>query len=155
MFPLRVSGSQRYLVDQRVKPFFWSGDAAWSLIAQLNKGDASYYLENRKQKGFNVVMVNLIEHKFSSKPPGNFYGETPFIDRALGTPNEKYFAHADEVIREAAQRNILVLLFPLYLGWNCGDEGWCKEIKAASLSEVRSWGKYVGNRYKSFDNIIW
>ena len=135
--------------------FFWSGDTAWSLIAQVSKEDAIYYLEDRRQKGFTVILVNLIEHKFSTNAPRNFYGTPPFTGQTFTTPNEAYFAHADYVINEAAQRGLVVLLSPLYLGYQCGDEGWCNEVKAAALTDLRAWGHYLGNRYKNFDNIVW
>jgi Protein of unknown function (DUF4038)/Putative collagen-binding domain of a collagenase len=154
--PLKSGGPGcRYLVDQDNKPFFWSGDAAWSLIAQLSREDAVFYLDNRREKGFNVVMVNLIEHKFCTDAPADYYGDLPFTGKAFSVPNEKYFEHADFVIRSAAERNIIVLLAPLYLGYNCGDEGWCAEIKAASDQDLRSWGRFLGRRYRDFSNIIW
>ena len=114
LYPLKSGGTgNRYLVDQNNQPFFWSGEAAWSLIAQLSKQDVGFYLDNRKEKGFTVIMVSLIEHKFCNNPPANFYGELPFTDNLFVSPNEKYFAHADYVIKSAAQRNIVVLLAPL------------------------------------------
>jgi hypothetical protein len=155
-YPLKLSGSgSRYLIDQNNQPFFWSGEAAWSLISQLNKQDVDLYLDNRKEKGFTLIMVNLIEHKFCTNPPANFYGESPFSGRPFVSPDEKYFAQADYVINSAAQRNMVVLLAPLYLGYDCKDEGWCAEVKAASLTDLCSWGQYLGTRYKNFKNIIW
>lgn len=154
-YPLKLNPGNRYLTDQNDNPFFWSGDAAWSLIAQLSKQDADLYLDNRKETGFTVIMVSLIEHKFCTNAPANFYGDAPFKDRPFVSPVEKYFEHADNIIKSAAQRNIVVLLAPLYLGYDCKDEGWCTEVKTASLLEMYSWGKYVGNRYKNFSNIIW
>jgi hypothetical protein len=154
-YPLKVSAGNRYLIDQSNQPFFWSGDAAWSLIAQLSTGDADLYLENRKDKGFTVIMVSLIEHKFCTNAPANFYGELPFKGSPFITTNERYFAHADSVIESAWQHNILVLLAPLYLGYDCKDEGWCAEVKNSSSADLLSWGRYVGERYKKFNNIIW
>jgi Protein of unknown function (DUF4038)/Putative collagen-binding domain of a collagenase len=155
-FPLKMAKQEnRYLSDQNNRPFFWLGDAAWSLIAQLNRKDVDYYLDNRKEKGFSVILVSLIEHKFSTNAPSNYYGELPFIGRLFSAPNEKYFENADYVIETAGRRNIIVLLAPLYLGYDCKDEGWCAEVQAASENDLYAWGKYVGARYKKFGNIIW
>jgi len=155
VYPLKISDNSRYLLDQNDKPFFLSGEAAWSLIAQVSKEDAVYYLDNRQEKGFNVVMVNLIEHEFCSNPPRNYYGDLPFTGKTFITPNEDYFEHADYVINEAAQRGMVVMLYPLYLGYNCGSQGWCNEVSSASLSDMYTWGQYVGTRYENYDNIIW
>jgi len=154
-FPLKPGPGNRYLVDQSNHPFFWSGDAAWSLVAQLSLKDAGLYLDNRSNKGFTVVMVNLIEHKFCTNPPANINGDLPFSSGPFTSPNEKYFAHADSVIESAVRHNIIVLLAPLYLGYDCKDEGWCEEVKEASSGDLLLWGRYLGNRYKKFSNIIW
>ncbi|MBI5586242.1 MAG: glycoside hydrolase family 140 protein, partial [Deltaproteobacteria bacterium] len=154
-YPLKSAANTRYLLDQNNRPFFWSGDTAWSLLAQVSREDAVAYLEDRRQKGFTVLLVNLIEHQFAVNAPRNYYGNAPFTGQAFTTPNEAYFAHADDVIREAANRGLVVLLAPLYLGYQCGSEGWCNEVKAAAAADLRSWGRYVGNRYRSFDNLVW
>lgn len=155
VYPIKLSKYNRYLTDQKNRPFFWLGDAAWSLIAQLSRTDVNYYLDNRAQKGFTVILVNLIEHKFSDNAPSNYYNQRPFLGKPFITPNKKYFSEADYVIRAAAQRGIIVLLCPLYLGWDFGDEGWGKEVKEASKSDLYKWGQFVGNRYSAYDNIVW
>jgi hypothetical protein len=62
--PLKISLNHRYLVDQNNLPILVQGDAAWSLITGLTDDEAEAYLENRRQKGFNSIIVNLIERKF-------------------------------------------------------------------------------------------
>src|SRR5690606_38242971 len=62
-FPVEAGPGLRHLVDAEGKPFFLHGDAAWSLIAQLNDDDAATYLEDRRARGFNAVLVNLLEHR--------------------------------------------------------------------------------------------
>jgi hypothetical protein len=156
VYPPKLSTSGSYLVDQAGRPFFINGEAAWSLIGQLSKPDAELYLENRRQKAFNVVLVRLTNHAFTTNAPANFYGDQPFSTPGdFNTPNEAYFAHADWVITTAAAKNQVVMLAPLYLGYQCGAEGWCAEIRNSSLSTMRNWGRYVGNRYKTFPNIVW
>jgi hypothetical protein len=155
-FPLKLGPSASHcLVDQNDKPFFWSGDAGWSLIVGVTSEDADLYLDDRKAKGFDLVMAELIEHKFAVSAPKNAYGDAPFTAKPFATPNETYFAHADRVVGDAGARGIAVLLFPVYLGYGCGDEGWCAEVKSATTTEMRAWGRYVGGRYASFDNVVW
>jgi len=153
--PLRVDYGMRYLVDQFGNPVFLSGEAAWSLIAQLSAADANTYLQNRSQLGFNLVLVNLIEHLFSSNAPANIYGVAPFAGRPFATPNPAYFQYADSVISMAASYGIIVLLDPLYLGYACGNQGWCAEVTAATTVELGAWGSFLGKRYARFPNIIW
>jgi hypothetical protein len=146
------------LVDQNSQPFLITGDTAWSMIAQLSQSEVDTYLTDRKNRGFNLVLVSLIEHKFALNAPANKAGVSPFTSTGadmFNTPNESYFAHADYVIDKAKQLGITVLLAPTYVGYNCGDEGWYAEIQNSTLTTMRNWGRYVGNRYKDRPNIIW
>jgi hypothetical protein len=153
-YPLRIGPDHRHLVDQSAAPFLIQGDAAWSLISALTKEEAEEYLENRRRKGFNSIIVNLIEHKF--RGPVNRYGDGPFTTPGdFSTPNEKYFAHADWVIRKAAEKGIQVFLAPIYLGYIGTDEGWIEETLRNGVEKCRTWGRYLGKRYSSFDNIVW
>ena len=155
-YPLELGGAgARSLVDQNGQPFLLWGEAAWSLIAQPTLADADRYLDDRQQKRVDAVLVNLIEHKFAAHAPADANGNAPFTGRPFATPNPAYFADADQVINAAAARGIVVLLAPLYLGYQCSDEGWCAEVEAATSSELLAWGQFLGKRYASFDNIVW
>jgi hypothetical protein len=63
--PLFVSPSGRYLIEQNDVPYLLQGDAAWSLIVAADDREVEQYLKNRRDKGFNAVLVELIEHRFS------------------------------------------------------------------------------------------
>src|ERR1035438_7234219 len=67
--PLRISANHRFLIDRHDVPFLLQGDAAWSLIANATREEADAYLRNRRAKGFNAILVNLIEHKFAKNAP--------------------------------------------------------------------------------------
>ena len=153
---LRVSANRRYLIDQNNVPFLMQGDAAWSLIVELNDAELDRYFQNRRDKGFNTVIVELIEHRFCKHPPLNAIGDAPFATPGdFSTPNEKYFAHADGVIRKAGEYGIQVLLAPIYLGYVRTDEGWIEEILKLEPEKCLAYGRYLGKRYKDFDNVIW
>jgi hypothetical protein len=154
VFPLKVSADKRRLIDQRGQPFFVNGDTPWSLITGLTREDAELYLEDRKQRGFNAILMNIIEHKFNG--PVNRYGQGPFLKSGdFSAPNEQYFQHVDWVIGRARDKGMLVLATPAYFGYQGGDEGWYQEIIRTSLSILQSYGRYLGSRYKQFDNIVW
>ena len=155
-FPLGVSGNGRYLTDADQKPFLVLGDTAWSLIAQLKEEDILRYLDDRQQRGYNAIIVSLIEHKFASKAPANIHGVAPFLKPGdLNQPNPAYFDYAHRAIEAAAKRGIGVWLCPAYLGAGGGDEGFFQEIKAAGPAALRGYGRYVGQRFKDLSNIVW
>jgi len=156
VFPLHVEPGKRYLVDADGKPFLIQGDSPWSLIVQLNQAEVDLYLDDRRARGFNTLLVNLIEHRFANNAPNNVYGQGPFLTPGdYSTPNEQYFAHADWVLSRAAQKGFLVLLVPSYVGYNGGNEGWYSEMVENGSTKLRNYGRYLGQRYRSFTNIVW
>ena len=155
-YPLKIGSNPRILVDQKDRPVLIQGDAAWSLIVGLNATEVERYLQDRRQKGFNTLMVNLIEHKFCKNPPKNAAGEGPFTTPGdFSTPNETYFAFADWVIKQAGENGLQVLLAPIYLGYKGTDEGFYEEALANGPEKCLQYGRFLGRRYKDFDNIIW
>ncbi|WP_342237880.1 apiosidase-like domain-containing protein [Inquilinus sp. OTU3971] len=156
VFPLRVAENHRYLKDAAGRPFLITGDTAWSLIGDLSRADADMYLADRQRRGFNTILVNLIEHRFSRNAPRNFYDQAPFeANAAFSKPNDAYFNDADWILQRARERGFLVLLTPAYMGVNGGSEGWYKEMTVAGPEAVKSYGRYLGQRFRKYDNIIW
>jgi len=152
-FPIRVSENSRYLVDAGGKPFLLHGDTAWCLLVQLTKEEAEEYLENRRQKGFNAILILLIDRQFGDKRPSNIAGDAPFTTPGdFSTPNEAYFAHADWIIRKAGEKGIVVVLNPACTGTS---RNWLNTINANGPTKCRNYGRYIGNRYRNFTNIIW
>ena len=155
-FLLQKTKKERCLVDQKGNPFLLQGDAAWSLLVQLTREEADHYLKDRWQRGFNALLMNLLEHKFARSAPKNAYGEAPFAEAGdFAQPNERYFAHVDWVLERAAEYGFLVLLTPSYLGYDGGDEGWYRKMKNVGAAQLRAYGRYLGMRYRNLKNVIW
>lgn len=155
VFPIRVSSDHHYFENAQGRPFLLQGDAAWSLIAELKRADATIYLADRSKRGFNAILVNLIEHQFSSNPPANAYGELPFKNETFGALNPAYFDYAAWVIEQAQKRGLVVFLAPAYLGVNGGDEGWFAQADAAGPERMKSYGEAIARRFAKFSNIVW
>lgn len=155
-FPLNLDPTHRYLTDHQGKPFLIHGEAAWSLVVQLKREDAETYLEDRRRRGVNLIIVNLLEHRFADHPPLNVYGAAPFATAGdFSTPQDKYFEHAREVVRMASTKGIAVLLCPAYLGGDGGPEGWYQEMRRNGRAPLLEYGRFVGSRFREFNNIIW
>jgi hypothetical protein len=155
-FPLKVSANRRFLVDQNDRPFLIHGDTAWSLISALDEAEVERFLANRADKGFNALIVNLIEHHFNG--PLNRKGEHPFLDpKDLSTPNDSYFDYAEWALRKAAEYGFVVLLAPLYLGYrNPADtDGWFHEARSGGANRCYRYGRYIGERFAGLNNLIW
>ena len=156
VFPLKIGTNGRFLANQQGEPFLVVGDSAWSLIVQPSEDDIDHYLEDRQKRGFNSIIVNLIEHKFCTVPPMTRAGLAPFKKAGdFSMPNPDYFDFAHKVVKKANDRGIVVWLFPAYLGYGGGDEGFFQEMKAGGKPKLHSYGRFVGKRFKDLPNIVW
>ena len=75
--PIRVSENGRYFVDDQGKPFYLLADTQWELFRRYSLDEAKVILENRKAKGFTVLMVMLTGVGPGTEP--NLAGERPWI----------------------------------------------------------------------------
>src|ERR1700761_7271607 len=110
---LQVTTDGHYLQYADGKPFFWLGDTGWELFHRLKSDEIKTYLENRRQKGFNVIQsVILAEFDGLTKPNQN--GDLPLIDNDPEKPNEKYFLLVDTVVGMALQKNLFMGILPTW-----------------------------------------
>ena len=154
-FPLAMSSGK--LITKSGSPFLILGDSPWSLIVGPNMTGIEKYLENRRQKGVNSIIMNVVEHYYNG--PADAYGNLPFLVTGdFSTPNPKYFDNVDYVIGKAREKGMEVFLFPAYLGYDDGGshvEGWYTEINANGTAKMYQYGRYLGQRYKDYKNIVW
>ena len=155
-FPLAIAPDGRYLRDNAGKPFLITGDSAWSMIAELSPDEAEFYIADRKARGFNTLLVSLIEHQFARNAPRNIEGDAPFLEPGnFAKPNDRYFAAAERILDKALAADMLVLLVPAYMGANGGPQGWYGEMAAAGPDALKAYGRYLGKRFARYPNIVW
>ncbi len=152
VYPLKAGPTGRYLVDQRNRPFLIVGDSPQAMMVNVSEADAERYLSDRARAGFNAVWVNLLTGDYTG---GRDDGSTsdgirPFrVNGDLSTPNDAYFAHADAIVRSAARHGIAVFLDPIETG------SWLETLRRNGVEKAFAYGRYVGERYRSFPNIVW
>jgi len=172
---LSVSGNHRYLVDAANEPFFWMGGTTWGMSEWLTREDVDIYLDNRLAKGFNLVQICLFWGKREEDPvrfttnPSNAYGHKAFVEangkpdpgqpRVMkgGTPQNPndYWDHVDYILQSASKRNMIIAVLPV---WgrryvNATHPPWSEPV--FSVSGMRSYGEFLGKRFKAYSNIIW
>lgn len=153
---LKVSDNGRFLATKDDnEPFFWLGDTGWLLFTKLNREQADQYLENRKQKGFNVIQV-MVLHTLGAK---NVYGDSALVNKNVATtrvengddptkPEEyDFWNHVDYVIDKAAEKGIYMALVPI----------WGSNVKSGKVKpeDAKLYAEFLANRYKNRKNIIW
>jgi hypothetical protein len=148
-----VSSNKRYLQYEDGRPFFWLGDTGWLLFEKLNREDAAKYLEDRKEKGFNVIQCVLIH----SMPEVNCYGDSAFIYNdptkpagEIGSSKENqggFWNHVDFIVDKAEQLGLSVALVPVWGGVVHG--------KFFTVQSAQSYARFLAERYGKKSNIFW
>src|SRR5262249_30032683 len=118
-YPLKVSGTGRYLVDQDGVPFLMIGDSPQALTVNLSEAEADAFFADRQAAGFNLVWANLLCATYTGgRPDGSTYdGIVPFTTpNDLATPNDAFFTRVDHMLTLAAEYGLVVLLDPAETG---------------------------------------
>jgi hypothetical protein len=151
-YPLKASANNRYLIDQNNVPFLMLGDSPQALIGNLSDAEATMFLANRTKYGINTLWINLLCNKGTAcRADGStFDGIAPFdVPGDLSKPNPAYFQRADEMVRLAATYGMMVILDPIE------TIGWLDTLRANGVTKAFAYGQYLGNRYRTFPNIVW
>ena len=158
-YPLKIgSTNPRLLVDQDNTPFLMVGDNPHAIFTKPSPSDAALYVADRAKYGFNSFWIDLLCYEYTGgRADGCLYdGTRPFTKTLPGTssfdltaPNEAYFSYVDQVLRMAGTNGIVVLLDPIETA------AWLKTALDNGSDRCRAYGRYLGNRYKDFPNIIW
>lgn len=152
---IKVSENGRFLITENNEPFFWLGDTGWLLLNKANREEAIQYLEDRKEKGFNVIQV-MVLHTVSAV---NTYGDSALINKNAAHPRitngssfedsvqYDFWDHVDFVIDRAAENGLYMALVPV----------WGSNVKAGYVKEDEAeiYAEFLPARYKNKKNIVW
>jgi hypothetical protein len=150
--PIHPDPSGHFLVTGSGQPFFWLADTAWELFHRTTRAEAEYYLETRRQQGFNVIQAVILAEMDGLHTP-NANGHMPLLGDDPARPNEPYFSFVDEIIHLAAGKGLYIGLLPTWADkvttqWGIGPEIFTPE-------NARVYGKFLGQRYRNDTNILW
>ena len=152
---LSISSNGRYFQDTDGNPFFWMGDTGWLLFKRLDRKEAEKYLEDRKQKGFNVIQV-MVLHELDVS---NYQGDKALLGNSVSKPNitpgsdplndEAYdfWDHAEYIVDLAAEKGLYMALVPVW--------GTPVSSDLVSVADAGSYAAFLAERFGAKPNIIW
>ncbi len=150
---VRVSENGRFLITEDGSPFFYLGDTAWELFHRLTLEEADLYLTVRSNQGFNVVQAVILAELDGLHTP-NANGHIPLIGDDPTKPNEYYFRHVDSIIRLAEKKGIYMGILPTW-GDKVHSGLWGIGPAIFDKNNAYLYGKFLGERYRDFNNIVW
>ncbi len=157
-FPLKTSNNNRYLVDAQKKPFFYQADTPWHLFFDLTVAQADTLIRIRKEQGVNSLQIMLT----GAKDQVDYRGNSPWLDdHDFAKPNELFFARVDSIMTLTQQYNMFIAIVPLWSGCCRGDmagldrDGNPLPMSANGVDKTYAFGKWLGDRYGKYSNIMW
>jgi hypothetical protein len=144
--------------------------------------NATYYLSTRQGQGINVIWATLVCSNVAgcrTNTSQTYDSLTPFsstisacgtttpncwdMSTAGNSANASYWSRMDAMINLAAQYEIVVFLTPVEPGdcnlqndnplWPMLTEN--HSVSTGGHTNTYLFGQFLGNRYKSFPNIVW
>jgi len=153
---LTISANGRYLAV-RDEYFPWIGDTGWAVLERLSREEIDEYLQTRKSQGFTVIQITLLSVNPGSMAP-NAYGDTACIGNSITKPKVTvgndpsdtlaydFWDHADYFLAKASSKGLYVAVALM----------WGKDLPSDQEADaVRTFGEWVGNRYRNQNNIVW
>lgn len=143
---LKVSDNNRYLVFENGKPFFWLGNTSWLMPERLNRDDVEFFLTKEHENGYNVEQVQVL----CATPTYNIYGQAGNkndfkFDNESAEGTYGYWEHLDYIVRFAESQGIYIAM----------DVIWGSQINLMDEQKAANLGKFIGERYSKYPNIIW
>ncbi len=175
---LGISTNNRYLIKQDSTPVYLLGGTAWTMPENCTREDVDFYLNDRKEKGFNYVQIvaarDLNTSSISNAAttatmnPENKYGFRPFewndkkkanVSKPVtvegGSPDDPndYWDHLDYIVRKTQEMDMYVGLLPVWGTYYINN--WKADMILFDETSAKTYGYFLGNRYKSYRHIIW
>lgn len=149
---LQVNPNGRWFETADGRPFFLLADTAWLLVQNLDQEGVDKYFEDRASRDFSAVLAHLAPWNQGDR---NAYGESAFHDNDWLRPNERYWAHVDHIVREAAAKGLYFGMFPLWTRnyINLGNRNVGPPL--IDHSQARAYGRFLGARYGDHSHVFW
>lgn len=141
------------------------------MCTRLSLADTEEYLQDRRAKGMNALIVNLTEPASGDglgNAPNNYANDPPFTGTVSGepdftTPNPAYWNHVDAQLNLCRDYGFLVLAWPYYMGYRNlpgggvydTNEGWRPQLIVNGTTRMRQYGAWLAQRYVNQGNLIW
>ena len=175
VFPVKYGANSRYLVDQNNVPFPILGRTSW-FITSLSVADYQTFIDDTAARGHNSIELHVLSHDpRGNRPPFGGNGDRPFLNRLNGTawngaltygtinneapdfttPNEPFWSLVDGLLAYCETKGILVFMFPAYVGYAGGEQGWMQELVANGPTKIQTYGAWIATRYKNQKNLVW
>jgi hypothetical protein len=171
---LRLSDNGHYLVKSDGMPFLWVGGTAWGLAERPGRSEVDKYLDNRKAKKFTVIQLCLFWGKRKGAErifyvnPENYYGHRAFeggtnpntsapamVSGGSATSPNDFWDNVDYIVQAVKTRGLTLAILPVWGRRYVNAIYAGQSLQCFSETQMKSYGEFLGSRYKNEPHIIW
>lgn len=159
-----------YLETTNGEPFMWRGIVPWKMPEMASRDDIDYFISEIKkpEHTYNVIQsVIAMGRSCTNLNAPNAYGHRPFNGGNIpdltspqivsgGSPDDPtdFWDHLDYLVRECEANNIYLVLVPQWANTYIHNRYKCS-MTPMDAATARSYGEFLGNRYRNENHIIW
>lgn len=135
------------------KPFFYLGDTVWSAFTNITMEEWEYYLERRREQGFNVLQINILPQWDRCLADTGLYPFATEDGQKLDFSkwNQSYYQNARAMCSKAVNQGFQLALVVLWLNYVPGT--WGNKIYSANVMPQKVLEKYVERVVDEFDEF--
>jgi hypothetical protein len=108
-----VSDDNRYLVYADGSPFFWFADTAYSAPMNATQAEWESYVDNRRDKRFNVIELLIGRDVSDAEDTVDIYGNGPFLGSSLtdlSSWNPAFWQEYERKVQYANDQGIIIVI---------------------------------------------
>lgn len=135
------------------EPFFYLADTVWSSFTNITIEEWEYYLDKRKNQGFNVIQINTLPQWDRSMSDVGIY---PFATKdgmkfQFGIWNEGYYDRAKIMCQMAVDHGFQLALIVLWVNYVPGT--WASKMSDINIMPEDFVEQYTQKVYKEFEQF--
>lgn len=140
--------NNRKTLEKDGSPFFYLADTCWSAFTNITDQEWDYYLERRKEQGFNTLQINILPQWDAS---GTMLDWEPFVEGNPLKLNPAYFQHARGMAQKAKNKGFELALVVLWC--NYVPDTWASALFDTSILPQESIAPYIQKVHESFTDL--
>lgn len=132
------------------KHFFYLADTCWSAFTNITLEEWEYYLDLRRQQGFNVLQINALPQWDASGTELNYY-PFPTEDKQkfyFTELKDEYFAHAAKMCEMAKAKGFELALVVLWC--NYVPDTWASNMVQDNIMPYEFIDGYIEKLHETF-----
>ncbi len=133
------------------KPFFWLADTIWSAFTNITFEEWEFYLNRRKNQGFNTLQINILpQWDRCLSDVGLYPAETADGQKfQFGTWNDAYFDRAAQMCEMAVAEGFQLALILLWVNYVPGT--WGSRMLDCNIMPEELLPEYAGKVTEVFE----